>query len=133
MRFTYSAKRSITAGHSATVQYDFIIAGARIDQEFDAIREETISLSGEQESDLQRIDEMWSCTTDFVETPERRALFEEFLHSVMGGEQFTFDPDATGASDVDPHTVVLVSKGVRRRRVGVISSYTYDLRMRVVA
>jgi len=132
MRFTYNAKRSIIGAHSADTEYDFVIDGAAIDQDRKFDRDDTVALDGTQESALHRIDIFWSCTTDFIETAARLLLFHEFLDSVAGGEQFTFDGDAIDGDDVDPQTVVLVSKTTRRRRVGTSANYAYQLRMRVV-
>lgn len=131
MRFTYTAKRRLAAGHSAETEYDFVIDGATIDQDEEVVAERTTALDGSSETDFQRIDVFWETTTDFIETATRLAEFREFLASVAGGELFVFDPEATDGTAVDEYTVRMVSSRYRRRRVGTLAKYTYSLRMRV--
>ena len=131
MRFTYTARRELVGGHSLASEYDYVIHGARIDRSRKIVREDTVALDGTRESDFQRFDVLWDVTTDFLETPEALAQFEEFVASVAGGETFVFDPDAVSTADVNPQTVTLESSRLNRRRVGTGDVYTYALQMRV--
>jgi len=75
MRFTYTAKRRLAAGHSVDTEYDFVIDGAAIDQDEAIEAETTTALDGSSETDFQRIDVFWEVDTDWLETATQLAEF----------------------------------------------------------
>lgn len=130
MRFEYTAKRNIATGHTLDDPYEIVIPGWVIEPAFSAVGPENVSLDGSLERELYRIDTEYRVQTDAIDAGTDLEIFEEFLHSVMGGESFTFDPDSEiAATPVNPLTCILKSRRLTRNRVTPLRfQFTFDVR-----
>lgn len=130
MRFEYTAKRNLATGHTVDTNYEIVIYGWTIEPRFNAVGPENVSLDGTLERELYRIDTEYRVQTDAIDDGQDLENFEEFLHSVMGGESFTFDPDSdVAASAVNPLTCILKSRRLSRVRVSPLKfQFTFDVR-----
>jgi hypothetical protein len=87
---TYTAKRSVISGHTAGTVYDIEIDFAKFDPSKERHIETAVSLSGNTQTRLHRIDNLYDIETDSI--PEAlQPQVEEFFDSVAGGELFTID------------------------------------------
>ncbi|MGI9202675.1 MAG: hypothetical protein ACR2Q3_01625 [Woeseiaceae bacterium] len=125
--FTYTASRSIKSGHSAGTDYVITIGLQQYDGQTPK-PDTTVhrSLSGYTVTTLRRIDYEITVQTDFISadgsgTPDTDD-FEEFLASVAGGEQFTFNDGAA-------YNVILVGASTRRREGSLLFSYSIKMRL----
>jgi len=115
-RVSYVALRSLQGGVSVDDDIDFDFEVSKADRKTKSDRKDHIALSGEQASIKNRTDEQYAVAT----VPVLEANFpdfRQFLDSVDGGEQFTFDPYGTLAVPVLAMTCVMVSKGYKEKRV----------------
>jgi hypothetical protein len=135
MRFTYTARRSIASGHSLASIYTLALYAQSLIPVDNPVREQNIANDGTEENLLFRIDTTWQITTDWVNdsgsAPTPMDLLREFLRSVAGGEQFTFDP--TGyASDVNPQAAKLVPGTLYYQRVATnMNTYQVSFSVRM--
>jgi hypothetical protein len=119
MRVTYTAKRALASGHSASTSYNLDMYTQEPQRTYAPTRKRAVAIDGTEENLLLRIESTWSVTTDqFKRTgsaPTSRDLFIEFFASVMGGEQFIFDPYRLpgGGADVLPLNVTIVNESVQ--------------------
>lgn len=124
--FTYTATRSIKSGHTANSDYTITTELMKLDDEMpDPEKVVHRTIGGAEVTVLYYIDTKLSVTTDFVNvdgtgTPDI-ADYLEFLHSVAGGEQFTFNNGAD-------QTVVMASKPTRTR-TGIKFNYSFTMRV----
>ena len=107
MRFDYTASRQLAPGHSVGEAYSILMGQLTADPDDLPEATQTIALNGDRETVLMRIDGVYDVVTDLVEDGQPRAEFREFLSSVADGQVFTFDPDATSATDVSPVQVIM--------------------------
>jgi hypothetical protein len=115
----YTAKRRLSGGHVAGVNYSLEVAMAAIDREEKSERTKHRSLDGAPETWLLRIDIFWHYATgDFDSSDPRLAQLREFLASVAAGELFTVDPYGTVDDPVEPLLCELESTGYREVRQG---------------
>jgi hypothetical protein len=128
----YTALRSISSGHAVDTEYSIVIGGQAIDPRRKRIVDQSIALDQSVETDLHGLEQLWTVTTDWLKTPEDRAIFAEFLDSVSGGEPFTFDPYAPTDSAVAPLNVILDSDDLSPARVGTSRFVTHSFRMRTI-
>lgn len=112
MRVTYTAKRALASGHSASTSYDLDLLASVPVATLNPINRQAVAIDGTPETLLLRIERTWSFSTDHFTrsgSPSTYDLVQEWLASVMGGETFTFDPyRVPGGSAVSPVSVILV-------------------------
>lgn len=126
--FTYTAKRQIKSGHSADTQYTITTDLHQVDGGMPvASKTEHRTLGGNQVTVLSYVDEFISVTTDWINADGTGSPdvddYREFLFSVAGGEEFTFN-------NGEDQQVVMDGMPTRMRN-GIL--YNYRFRMRVVA
>ena len=93
----YTAARNVSAGHSLGVVYDMDFTASRIQRRHQTVRRVARALDGSQETLRYRGDELFDVTVNEVLHADI-PLWREFLESVDGGEQFTFDAYGTEVS-----------------------------------
>jgi len=117
VRFEYTALRNLATGHTLSADYEIAIPAWEVDPEFKPETSANTSLNGQVETELYRIDTRWAVLTDLIDSGQDLENFEEFLFSVSGGEDFTFDPDSDVATvAVNPLSCILDTRTIRRRR-----------------
>lgn len=124
--FTYTALRNLKSGHSADTEYTITSELMAIDDDMPtADKAETISIGGNVKTILRRVDQFLDIETDYVNrdgsgTPDYED-WEEFLHSVAGGELFVFN----NGSDRNAR---MASKPTRSR-TGIFWNYRFRIRI----
>lgn len=103
---TYTAARSLIAGHSVGTSYTINFDPAVAEKSRKRQAEQQTSLGGTRDTLLHRIEYRYECGTDAVHSSSVAEL-EEFLDSVSGGETFVLDMYGTSAVPVSPVTVTL--------------------------
>lgn len=98
-KITYTARRSLAAGHEQGLEYTLEIDLQSFNPSSDPVTKKQRSLGGNTQTILHRIDKGASVTTDWVSNADK-PLWIEFLDSVAAGESFTFDPYGTVANPV---------------------------------
>ena len=121
----YFASRNLKSGHTSGTEYTITVDLQKLDSSPKPVTVEHRSLSGYSVRTLHRIDVEYDVTTDLINadgtgTPDTDD-FDEFMHSVAGGETFTFN----AGSDV---SVVMVGSPTRTRES--VLFYTYSWKMR---
>lgn len=118
MRIEYVATRKLAPGHSVDTSYELAVYADTLDSDIDAKGSRQVSLDRSRvESELYGIDRLYSVVTDHIPIGQASAEFEEFLESVINGENFIFDPDSdVVASIVNPLSALLESTGYSPRR-----------------
>jgi len=113
----YTAKREIRSGHVLDTEYELDLILASLELSRAAVRDEHISLGGNQETVYHRASTTWrAATTPVLEGIGTDDLLE-FLASVEAGEQFEFDPTgAAGDSPDNMRACKMVSKAFTKRR-----------------
>ena len=114
-RASYTALRSLDTGVTVNDAIDFDFEVTKMDRQTKVKRKDHIALSGDQVATKERTDEIYKVAT----SPVLEANFQpyrQFLDSVDGGEEFTFDPYGTFAAPVDPKTCVIDHKGYTEKR-----------------
>lgn len=106
---TYTAKRRLMAGHVAATQYSIDFEAEVLSPDYPQSIEHVEALDGSRDTLLWSVAEVWSVVADEVHN-DSMPIWLEFLHSVVGGESFTFDPYGTVAVPVSPMTVELQDK-----------------------
>ncbi len=135
MLLNYTAIRNIAtgAGHASDEDYTIAIGARQLVPGHEFKGTSTEALDGTIETDLQRIEESWSLTTDLIEVGDGWDIFLEFLHSTMGGERFIFDPDSSNpAAEVSPTLVVREPKARIRRPQNQPRHFTVSFTVRKV-
>lgn len=116
MRISYTAKRGIASGHSVGVSYNIDLYTAVPTQTVEPTARVAVAIDGTRETLLLRVGRTWQFTSDhFTRTgsPSTFDVVAEFLASVAGGEEFTFDPwRVPGGSSVAPVACVLEAGNV---------------------
>jgi len=93
--------------HTAGTGYSFDVKLKALSESLDQPKNQHISLAGQVETVLMRASKVISITLIWPHSEHEQLM--EFLYSIAGGEQFTFDPYGTVASPDDPLQVVSVS------------------------
>lgn len=123
--FKYFAKRNLKAGHVVDTEYTITTELHQIDDEMPAPdKVEHRTLNGGLVTVLFHIDTMINITTDFIEsdgtgTPDT-ADYDEFFHSVAGGEEFVFNNGSDQA--------VIMTSRPTRVRTGTKFNYQFQVR-----
>ena len=104
---TYTATRNISSGHSASTEYQLECEMVQLDPSIQAQKQRNQSQGGNAEVILHRIDTGYSFKSSYIEDTDK-AVWDEFLHSVAGGESFVFDAFGTIASADNEETVVMI-------------------------
>jgi hypothetical protein len=121
VRVTYTAKRNLASGHSAAVAYSIDLYATVIPTLTPEVRQ-AVAIDGTLETVLSRITRTYDVQTDFFTdsgSPSTLDLVNEWIASVMGGEQFEFDADRVpGGSAVAPVDVTLAPGPVTPARTG---------------
>lgn len=116
MRITYTAKRGIASGHSVGVSYNIDLYTGVPTPIVEPAARVAVAIDGTRETLLLRVGRTWQFTSDhFTRTgsPSTFDVVAEFLASVAGGEEFTFDPwRVPGGSSVAPVACVLEAGNV---------------------
>ena len=113
----YTARRKLTGGVTLgqLVSRDLGFGEATPSHNFQGAR--NTSLSGQQETVLQRVDSAWSVTTAYHTAAERAELVM-FIHSALGGEPFDIDFEGSIASPDVVRTVKMDAQSVTEARIG---------------
>lgn len=93
---TYTAKRSLVAGHTAGEEYSINIPLTQWDRSTRRVMDTSRALSGMGYTRLHRVDEFYSVATIPINSETQIQRMREFLASVSGGEGFSIDPYGTG-------------------------------------
>lgn len=86
----YIAKRNLMTGHVVDTPYSFDIGFRHY---HDTPVSETVNKatwSGVRQTVIRRVDVFWDFETELLENTLREQ-FEEFIYSVLGGEEFSID------------------------------------------
>ena len=126
---TYTALRSIIAGHTSGTAYTIDFNAQVLDRSKKAVSNKSQSLGGQTEILRVRKDVFWAVTSDYI-TEADRPQWEEFLDSVDAGEAFTFDAYGTSASPDNAISVELDSADYDVKRVDAIQYYTFTFKVR---
>lgn len=124
--FKYFAKRNLKSGHTAGTEYTITIDLQQLDTQVVPVVATHRSIGGYTVTVFHRNDIEHQVATDLINadgtgTPDTDD-FDEFLHSVAGGESFTFND---GSSDI---SVKMAGKPTRRREGMLYYSYAFKLR-----
>jgi hypothetical protein len=128
---TYTAKRRLISGHTASTQYSLDIELAEIVASDNASAAAHVALSGNTETVFNRLDTVYQCTTTAVDNDGRDEL-REFLGSAVDGHYITFDAYGTVASPDDAQTAVLTSKNHQPTRLGNVDLWTFNFSVRII-
>ena len=137
--FNYTARRNLITGHTAGLAYDVesemqVLAPASKEN-----AKTHVSLDGSSETLLHRVEDTWQLTTvplsDLADSDFEK--FKEFLTSVMGGEQFTFDAYGTVASPDNVQNSKYIAGSYKPQRVSNISQssagvFAVSFRLRIL-
>lgn len=133
---TYTARRSIIAGHTINVAYslDLNVVDLPIDREPSVSVQR--SLDGQQETIRFHAVEFYNVVLA-VHTASQIAAIKEFLDSVEAKELFTFDPYGTANVPAAPLTASMDSNGYQlvrqpRGQSGSNDDYRASFRVRVL-
>jgi len=74
------------------------------------------SIDGTPETIIHRVDTSWDILTGII-MPDQVGYWDEFIHSVLGGESFTLDPYGTIAVPDKPVIVVLDVRSLKLERL----------------
>lgn len=116
MRITYTAKRALASGHTLGNSYDIDLYTGVPTGSIEPTARRATAIDGTLETLLLRVGRTWQFSSDhFTRTgsPSTFDVVAEFLASVAGGEEFTFDPwRVPGGSSVAPVACVLEAGNV---------------------
>lgn len=118
---TYIAKRGLIDGHSVDVSYDMDVDMEVINPNDRSLSDKAhVALDGSTEGIFYAVQTEYDLVTVALGDDANGdfAQMREFIQSVFGSAEFTFDPHGTIASPDNPLTVVLVSGSNRYNRVG---------------
>lgn len=129
---TYTAKRSLIAGHTAAAQYSLdlrlVEGGLGVGRKVGS--ETQRSLSDKTETLYYFGKTTWAAIALVLNSTERAALIE-FLHSVEAGEAFTFSPYGSVASMGTTFTARRVTATYNFERLDGTGATPVDDAMRV--
>ena len=133
MRIEYTAKRNLATGHTVDETYEIVCYAENYEPEFESLRNVNVSLDGSRvEIEGRGIVQTVDVTTDHIAAGSASDIFEEFLQSVMYGEEFVLDlASDSAATAVDPLNVKMMSSVYRRERP-IPGYYRYSFTARVV-
>jgi len=103
---TYTAQRSLSAGHVQGAEYSTSIRLASLEHDRDILKNTARALSGRTETLLIRNKRIWRVTSAILIGGELE-LMREFLQSVVSGETFSFDEFGYESSPNEPVDVIL--------------------------
>ena len=118
---TYIAKRALISGHSVDVSYDMDVDMGVIDLGDVSLSDKAhVALAGHTEGLFYAVQTEYTLQTVALGDDANGdfAQMREFIQSVFGSAEFTFDPHGTIASPDNPLTVVLVPGSNTYTRVG---------------
>ena len=127
---TYTAKRNLKSGHSASTSYSIEFSAEQLTPIFTPSANENRSLGGTTETTFNRLDESWAVSAAF-QAQSTYDDWREFFSSVAGGESFTFDAYGTVASPDNAQTVIMEG-APSMPRVGNLQGYKPSFNARVV-
>ena len=128
---SYTATRKVITGHTTGYLYEMEIPFNRFDSSMKVQRKAHVSLGGQQETVLTRVDSEISITMgEFHRT--RLPEIREFVHSVAGGESFTVDAYGTIATTDERISVQMTSNSVREQRVGTTEFFKISFKVREI-
>jgi len=131
MNISYTAKRNLIAGHVSGSVYNVECTPELLNPITNFNREQVTTLSGTQHFNLLNIDEGWKVKSAWIQSSDEQKKWKEFLHSVAGGETFSFDAYGTSASADNVQSVVLMSSDASPLRVGTTNIFQYDFEVKV--
>ena len=114
--FRYQAKRSIVDDHTEGFDYDLQLGVRRYDPTPDVKKTELVSLSGVRQTTLHRVDMLYRFETELIDETNVKNV-EEFIHSTMAGEQFSFDMKGVPGAPDSPVNYTMV-RGFTKNREG---------------
>lgn len=133
--FVYFAKRSIKAGHVLEDSYNIEIPLAQFNITQKVNRSSKTALDGvTMQNTFNSVSRDYQLTTGFVDidpATEENLDWVEFLDSVAGGEEFTFDAYGTDLVPVNQQLVKMISP-VSMQRVGTEQIMQFSFSVRVV-
>lgn len=106
---TYTAKRRLMSGHVVATQYSIDFEAEVLSPDYPQNVGHIEALDSSRDTLLWSVSEVWSVVVEEIHH-SAMPIWLEFLHSVVGGEQFVFDPYGTAAVPVSPMTVELNDK-----------------------
>jgi hypothetical protein len=117
---TFTARTNLAAGYISGEEYSLAFKPKEHDPEFAAIKEVSVSLSGQRETVLHRDERTWQISCVMVGSDADRMAC--FLASAINGATFTFDRHGTIEDDTviadRPITCELDVDRIRRKRLG---------------
>ncbi|MAD69943.1 MAG: hypothetical protein CL538_05405 [Alcanivorax sp.] len=134
---TYTAKRSLMAGHVEGEEYSLEIPIEDWTPQRERVTEEVTALGGKEFQTFHRKDRLWSVSTVPLDAigqvePDDALLVEqlqEWEDSVQAGEVFQIDPFGTAEVPAQPINVTL--KGdVSDSLVNTVGYYRYSFKVR---
>lgn len=125
MRITYTAKRALISGHTATTDYTLDLAPRSVQKQTRNHRERTVALDQVSvETNLAAIATYWSVDAGSMSSADADQ-WEEFFASVAGGESFQFDPYGLGSAD-DPRAAIMESEQFDRRPIQTVAGLKFS-------
>lgn len=124
----YSAKRNLVGGHVIGNSYDLEFSPAILEPDRDISKHDSESDDGTIETQYSYGRDIWEVETiSIVYGSANYDLWREFLDSVEGSEQFTFDPFGTIASPDNPVQVKL--KGDYKPKRKNYNNFTFSFKV----
>jgi len=114
----------LVSGHSAGTEYSIEIDIKKFDPDLKREIEESVSLSGKRFTSLHRTDHMANVSTVQIVDTATQDQMNEFYDSILGGEDFTFDPYGLLASPVEQIAASLKGNP-KRTRYKYMERWTY--------
>ena len=127
---TYTAKRSVIAGHTAGTDYSIDVVLEQADKSVRPVVDQQRSISGAQETLLHRVDVTWQIVIGSINNAGLPAM-REFLDSVYAGEAFIIDIYGSVATADSPINVE-ATPGYQERRVNGTNWYVVPMTLRVI-
>lgn len=126
---TYTARRSLIAGHVAGESYSFDQPLSAATPSAQSDRSRHVAMDGTTETVFNRVESRWQITTTILDSDGLRQM-REFLDSALGGEAFTLDVYGTQAAPDSPTNVLLESDSYSVERVGTGHMYRVSFEVR---
>lgn len=126
---TYTALRSLKAGHSASVAYTIDFDAQALSKSYKTEKKSVRSLGGNTETMRIRRDAFWDVRTDLL-TDAELDDWREFLASTDANETFTFDAYGTSTSPDNAISVEREDDSESEERVGDSMYYTVSFKVR---
>ena len=125
---TYTARRALQSGVTDGDTVNVTIGFSRYDRAYLRSGSVSVSLSGARESILHHIETRITVETTHHSAADRPVV-NQWIQSVMNGEEFTIDVDGSAGSAVSPESVRLIAETVAETR---LARGYYRLRFDVV-